>query len=79
MGFFAALFGGRAGICSSASGACSVVVAALCASRECIILVYLLRCIVFLVQYMHSSSCSVSLPVFKMEVVTWQDAPPSQV
>ena len=34
LGFFAALFGGRAGICSSASGACSVVVAALCASRE---------------------------------------------
>lgn len=34
LGFFAALFGGRAGICSSASGACTVVVAALCASRE---------------------------------------------
>ncbi|KAL7538907.1 hypothetical protein ACHAWF_011186 [Thalassiosira exigua] len=33
LGFFAALFGGRAGICSSASGACSVVVAALCASH----------------------------------------------
>ena len=33
MGFFAAAFGGRAGICSSASGACSVVVAALCASH----------------------------------------------
>ena len=31
LGFFAALFGGRAGICSSASGACSVVVASLCA------------------------------------------------
>ena len=30
MGFVAASFGGRAGICSSASGACSVVVAALC-------------------------------------------------
>ena len=25
LGFFAALFGGRAGICSSASGACAVV------------------------------------------------------
>lgn len=34
MGFFAAAFGGRAGIQSSASGAVSVVVAALCASRE---------------------------------------------
>ena len=33
LGFFAAAFGGRAGICSSASGACSVVVAALCASH----------------------------------------------
>jgi len=33
LGFFAALFGGRAGICSSASGACAVVVAALCASH----------------------------------------------
>eukprot|EP00986_Skeletonema_menzelii_P010313 scaffold5018_cov147-Skeletonema_menzelii.AAC.8 len=33
LGFFAALFGGRAGIQSSASGACSVVVAALCASH----------------------------------------------
>ena len=33
LGFFAALFGGRAGIMSSASGACSVVVAALCASH----------------------------------------------
>jgi len=33
LGFFAATFGGRAGICSSASGACSVVVAALCASH----------------------------------------------
>ncbi len=33
MGFIAALFGGRAGICSSASGACSVVVAALCATH----------------------------------------------
>ena len=33
LGFFAALFGGRAGICSSASGACSVVVASLCASH----------------------------------------------
>mmetsp|Transcript_22872 Transcript_22872/g.26471 ORF Transcript_22872/g.26471 Transcript_22872/m.26471 type:complete len:160 (-) Transcript_22872:1229-1708(-) len=31
MGFVAAAFGGRAGICSSASGACSVVVASLCA------------------------------------------------
>lgn len=29
LGFFAATFGGRAGICSSASGACSVVVASL--------------------------------------------------
>ena len=34
LGFTAALFGGRAGICSSASGACSVVVAALCASHS---------------------------------------------
>ena len=33
LGFVAATFGGRAGICSSASGACSVVVAALCASH----------------------------------------------
>jgi SulP family sulfate permease len=33
LGFVAAAFGGRAGICSSASGACSVVVAALCASH----------------------------------------------
>eukprot|EP00559_Dactyliosolen_fragilissimus_P008943 CAMPEP_0184862230 /NCGR_PEP_ID=MMETSP0580-20130426/6707_1 /TAXON_ID=1118495 /ORGANISM="Dactyliosolen fragilissimus" /LENGTH=572 /DNA_ID=CAMNT_0027359987 /DNA_START=208 /DNA_END=1926 /DNA_ORIENTATION=+ len=33
LGFTAALFGGRAGICSSASGACSVVVAALCATH----------------------------------------------
>jgi SulP family sulfate permease len=33
LGFFAASFGGRAGICSSASGACSVVVAALCAQH----------------------------------------------
>ena len=33
LGFFAAAFGGRAGIQSSASGACSVVVAALCASH----------------------------------------------
>lgn len=33
LGFFAAMFGGRAGIQSSASGACSVVVAALCASH----------------------------------------------
>ena len=33
LGFFAAAFGGRAGMCSSASGACSVVVAALCASH----------------------------------------------
>ena len=31
LGFIAAAFGGRAGICSSASGACSVVVASLCA------------------------------------------------
>lgn len=31
LGFFAALFGGRAGVVSSASGACSVVVASLCA------------------------------------------------
>lgn len=31
LGFVAALFGGRPGICSSASGACSVVVASLCA------------------------------------------------
>lgn len=33
LGFVAAAFGGRAGICSSASGACSVVVAALCAQH----------------------------------------------
>ncbi|KAI2506179.1 Sulfate permease family [Fragilaria crotonensis] len=33
LGFVAASLGGRAGICSSASGACSVVVAALCASH----------------------------------------------
>lgn len=33
LGFFAAAFGGRAGIMSSASGACTVVVAALCASH----------------------------------------------
>ena len=33
LGFVAAILGGRAGICSSASGACSVVVAALCASH----------------------------------------------
>lgn len=33
LGFTAASLGGRAGICSSASGACSVVVAALCASH----------------------------------------------
>ncbi|KAL7508117.1 hypothetical protein ACHAWX_000714, partial [Stephanocyclus meneghinianus] len=33
LGFFAAAFGGRAGICSSASGACSIVVAGLCASH----------------------------------------------
>jgi len=33
LGFFAAAFGGRAGIVSSASGACSVVVASLCASH----------------------------------------------
>lgn len=33
LGFLAAAFGGRAGICSSASGACSVVVASLCASH----------------------------------------------
>ncbi len=33
LGFFAAMFGGRAGIQSSASGACAVVVAALCASH----------------------------------------------
>ncbi len=33
LGFVAASFGGRAGICSSASGACSVVVASLCASH----------------------------------------------
>ena len=33
MGFVAASFGGRAGICSSASGACSVVVAALCSTH----------------------------------------------
>jgi hypothetical protein len=33
LGFVAAAFGGRAGICSSASGACSIVVASLCASH----------------------------------------------
>mmetsp|Transcript_24835 Transcript_24835/g.37005 ORF Transcript_24835/g.37005 Transcript_24835/m.37005 type:complete len:632 (-) Transcript_24835:312-2207(-) len=33
LGFVAASFGGRAGICSSASGAVSVVIAALCASH----------------------------------------------
>jgi len=33
LGFVAAAFGGRAGICSSASGACSVVVAGLCATH----------------------------------------------
>jgi SulP family sulfate permease len=33
LGFVAAAMGGRAGICSSASGACSVVIAALCASH----------------------------------------------
>jgi len=33
LGFVAASLGGRAGICSSASGACSVVVAALCVSH----------------------------------------------
>ena len=33
LGFTAASLGGRAGICSSASGACSVVVAALCRSH----------------------------------------------
>lgn len=33
LGFFAAALGGRAGICSSASGAVSVVIAALCASH----------------------------------------------
>jgi sulfate permease, SulP family len=33
LGFFAAAMGGRAGLCSSASGACSVVVAALSASH----------------------------------------------
>ena len=33
LGFVAAALGGRAGICSSASGACSVVVAALCVSH----------------------------------------------
>jgi len=33
LGFTAALLGGRPGICSSASGACSVVVAALCVSH----------------------------------------------
>lgn len=33
LGFVAAALGGRAGICSSASGACSVVVASLCASH----------------------------------------------
>lgn len=34
LGFTAACFGGRAGICSSASGACSIVVAALCVSHS---------------------------------------------
>ena len=33
LGFVAAALGGRAGICSSASGACSVFVAALCVSH----------------------------------------------
>jgi SulP family sulfate permease len=33
LGFFAALLGGRAGICSSASGAVSVVIASLCVSH----------------------------------------------
>ena len=33
LGFVAASFGGRPGICSSASGACSVVIAALCAQH----------------------------------------------
>jgi len=33
LGFVAAATGGRAGICSSASGACSVVIAALCRSH----------------------------------------------
>lgn len=33
LGFVAACFGGRPGICSSASGACSVVIAALCAQN----------------------------------------------
>lgn len=33
LGFVAAAFGGRPGICSSASGACSVVVAALCVEK----------------------------------------------
>jgi len=33
LGFVAAAFGGRPGICSSASGACSVVVAALCVKK----------------------------------------------
>jgi MFS superfamily sulfate permease-like transporter len=33
LGLFPATLGGRPGICSSASGACSVVVAALCASH----------------------------------------------
>lgn len=33
LGFVAAAFGGKPGICSSASGACSVVVAALCAQK----------------------------------------------
>lgn len=33
LGFVAAATGGRAGICSSASGACAVVVAALCQSH----------------------------------------------
>lgn len=33
LGFVAASLGGRPGICSSASGACSVVVASLCASH----------------------------------------------
>jgi len=34
LGFTAASLGGRAGICSSASGACSIVVAALCAAHS---------------------------------------------
>ena len=33
LGFVAAAFGGKAGICSSASGACSVVIAALCVKK----------------------------------------------